>query len=551
MPAGAPIPPFSPEPPADPVTLSQPQLDALKAQIHAFKLIQRGMPQEIDGKTVLDRVVDNAVQNQKAEEDSQNETRIAFSKGPRLEEKTESPVYPHNAYLQDKQRALRQAVVTRLGEATILPGDREEDGRFRKQHIRDVRQTESLERWQRVGREKRVKQKHLDYPKTICDHGKRMLDASCLAQGKSLKLARAVLKYHVDAKKGEQKRIERISKKRLKALKNDDDEAYLKLIDTAKDTRITHLLRQTDSYLDSLAQAVRDQQRDDHKPGGQIVDGSAFGASRMEGRGYHQRRRRREEEEGRLLLHRSSYPGEDYQSAKHPVGGTLKEYQLKGLRWMVSLYDNRLNRTLADEMVPLTNTLTTLVTTGTIVATTSRLLSDLSASCTGTKSVERQEITASSQTSPGQHSSEVTSGDLNGNEFGDDIRAQYESYHVVQQTGGTNDGEDATYHTAADRPAATPMLSTLGAQLQKSRLFTGTKALAGAGQSKIPFPHRDLRPSMRFLATKVRLPNPSLQSVAHKLCEDGSKGGPRGCKGPSHPSFPHRNGHHSKRINLE
>ena len=32
------------------------------------------------------------------------------------------------------------------------------------------------------------------------------------------------------------------------------------------------------------------------------------------------------------------------------VGGTLKEYQIKGLEWMVSLYNNSLNGILADEM---------------------------------------------------------------------------------------------------------------------------------------------------------------------------------------------------------
>lgn len=32
------------------------------------------------------------------------------------------------------------------------------------------------------------------------------------------------------------------------------------------------------------------------------------------------------------------------------VGGTLKEYQIKGLQWMVSLYNNKLNGILADEM---------------------------------------------------------------------------------------------------------------------------------------------------------------------------------------------------------
>ncbi|KAG8987114.1 hypothetical protein FRB90_003591 [Tulasnella sp. 427] len=431
----------------------------IRDAVHTADRSADEVKQEIDGKTVLNRVVDSAVQVHKAEEDGQNETRVAFPKGPRLEENTESPVYPYNAYvhplehlkqrshpsqlqaskqqlvlvpslipkgldpyqllaernryidariaqriqelseltstmglgglespidtddldedsaltkqnhiaptahgklralielkslqLRDKQRALRQAVVARLGEATILPGDRKEYKRFRKQHIRDVRQTESLERRQRVEREKRVKQKHLDYLKTICDHGKGMLDANRLAQGKSLKLARAVLKYHVDVEKEEQKRIERISKERLKALKNDDEEAYLKLIDTAKDTRITHLLRQTDSYLDSLALAVRDQQRDDHRPGGQVVDESTFGASRMEDEDTIND----EDEEKKKKV--------DYYSIAHRiqekvttqpgilVGGTLKEYQIKGLQWMVSLYNNRLNGILADEM---------------------------------------------------------------------------------------------------------------------------------------------------------------------------------------------------------
>ena len=32
------------------------------------------------------------------------------------------------------------------------------------------------------------------------------------------------------------------------------------------------------------------------------------------------------------------------------VGGKLKKYQLKGLKWLVSLYNNKLNGILADEM---------------------------------------------------------------------------------------------------------------------------------------------------------------------------------------------------------
>ena len=32
------------------------------------------------------------------------------------------------------------------------------------------------------------------------------------------------------------------------------------------------------------------------------------------------------------------------------TGGTLKDYQLKGLQWLVSLYNNNINGILADEM---------------------------------------------------------------------------------------------------------------------------------------------------------------------------------------------------------
>lgn len=33
-----------------------------------------------------------------------------------------------------------------------------------------------------------------------------------------------------------------------------------------------------------------------------------------------------------------------------PPGATLREYQMVGLQWMVSLYNNKLNGILADEM---------------------------------------------------------------------------------------------------------------------------------------------------------------------------------------------------------
>lgn len=281
--------------------------------------------------------------------------------------------------LVDKQRRLRETALRSLDEAGVLTTDRAVQKKVKKHAQRDARRTEELERRQRTEREKKVKQKQNDYVEQIVRHGRELVRASAVAADKGRRLGRMVLSYHVTTEKEEQKRVERISKERLRALKADDEEAYMALLDTAKDTRITHLLRQTDAFLDSLAQAVVAQQNDDvHQHGGladeaafETEDGPAdeamFGAVNMvdevgdedsanaPATGAADAAADGAEGAGK--------PKVDYYAVAHRisekitaqptilVGGTLKEYQIKGLQWMVSLYNNRLNGILADEMV--------------------------------------------------------------------------------------------------------------------------------------------------------------------------------------------------------
>lgn len=252
--------------------------------------------------------------------------------------------------LLDKQRAMRAQVAERLTHGSLLPLNRIDFRRIRKPNFKDARTTEQLERRQRAERERRVKQKHVEQLDVIAAHGKEVKEAGRAAQERVLRLGRAVLSFHAHTEKEEQKRIERISKERLKALKADDEEAYMKLIDTAKDTRITHLLKQTDAYLDSLAQAVMEQQRGEFGSDIQFendddpMSEATFGAQKFV-----------DDQEDKTKM--------DYYAVAHRIkekiskqpsiliGGTLKDYQLKGLQWMVSLYNNHLNGILADEMV--------------------------------------------------------------------------------------------------------------------------------------------------------------------------------------------------------
>ncbi|KAF7340173.1 Chromatin structure-remodeling complex subunit snf21 [Mycena venus] len=253
--------------------------------------------------------------------------------------------------LLDKQRLLRAQVAETLTHGSLLPLNRPDFRRYKKPTIRDARVTEQLERKQRIDRERRAKSKHVEQLDVICQHAIQVVTVNRSAQDRVVRLGRSVLNFHQYTEKEEQKRMERIAKERIKALKADDEEAYMALVDNVKDTRITHLLRQTDSYLDSLAQAVASQQNEsgpmdmrfemEQGPATEATFGAKISAEDA-----------KENSNAKVdyyaVAHRISE-----KITRQPsllVGGTLKEYQIKGLQWMVSLYNNRLNGILADEM---------------------------------------------------------------------------------------------------------------------------------------------------------------------------------------------------------
>lgn len=146
-------------------------------------------------------------------------------------------------------------------------------------------------------------------------------------------LARFVHNFHNNTEKEESKKMEKTAKQRLQALKANDEEAYIKLLDQTKDHRITHLLKQTNSFLDSLAKAVRVQQAEQDEVEEEMEDTTDELREKID---YYQVAHRIKEE---VKVQPSIL-----------VGGELKEYQIKGLQWMVSLYNNKLNGILADEM---------------------------------------------------------------------------------------------------------------------------------------------------------------------------------------------------------
>ena len=151
------------------------------------------------------------------------------------------------------------------------------------------------------------------------------------------------VKSHLEwLEKKEQDQKDKQEKERVKALKAQDFEAYIDLVQKTKNTRILELLNQTDSFLRQIGAKVKIQKGENPN---NVTDEEI--------------RRNSSEEEVVSYLKNSN---KIYYNLTHSMreeikeqpslleGGSLKSYQLIGLQWLVSLYNNKLNGVLADEM---------------------------------------------------------------------------------------------------------------------------------------------------------------------------------------------------------
>lgn len=209
-----------------------------------------------------------------------------------------------------------------LGEPLAI--DRLAYRRAKRQSHDEIRESDREERKKHIAKENKRRQKHQVYLRAVVAHSREFFSFHKNLQGNVVKAAKAV-KAVIDQKIQRAEREEdRHEKLRLKALKANDMEAYSKLVAEAKNERLTYLLEQTDHYLDNIRNLVQQHRSTisldaDAEPKG----GDYLG----------------------LLQH-----GDLPRQPAMLVGGDLKEYQLQGLQWMASLYDNKLNGILADEM---------------------------------------------------------------------------------------------------------------------------------------------------------------------------------------------------------
>ena len=214
-----------------------------------------------------------------------------------------------------------------------------------------------------------VKSKHKKKWKALFDHHAEFTAFHKNVRKRCAGLANAVVR-HFDSIKTEEERLqERNEKERMTLLRMNDEEGYRKLIDNQKDGRLKHLLDKTDEYMKSMDDLIRGHQQVEEtsaKRRSSMVSRADSAAIVTEGDGDGPGPET--ETETAAVEGENAPPTEKERTHQMKYGvahrvqetvteqpdmlkfGTLKDYQVDGLEWLLSLYNNRLNGILADEM---------------------------------------------------------------------------------------------------------------------------------------------------------------------------------------------------------
>lgn len=259
--------------------------------------------------------------------------------------------------LRDLQKAMREKILRITNELRNVDAFNDRAGlrKGKRQSMRDARLALVGEgAAERVPRRLVRDREGSDLAKVIIQQQRDLQSQWRSVAQRRARLVKQIMHHHSNFEKEENRRTERIMKERMKALKNNDEAAYYKLLDQEKDVRLTFLLKQTDEFLVNLAEKVKAHQEVTEqrlltdiggfsRTSSMIIDDSSLATATFIN----------EEKEGKLgdfysKIHKAQVMIEE--APKMLQGGRLKDYQMKGLQWMVSLHENRLNGILADEM---------------------------------------------------------------------------------------------------------------------------------------------------------------------------------------------------------
>ena len=225
---------------------------------------------------------------------------------------------------QVRNQGLRN-LAKRTSEVTLL--DPEKYKRVKLEPKKHSRALDRLIKKTRQTVSDQLSKQHKEFARHIASHQTEFLKFHRNAKVEAGKVARAIR----DAADKNQKRKEKdtlaAERARMAALKANDMDAYSKLLEDTKNERLQFLMDKTERHFSQISTSLLQERN---------KDGSVQSAGGGTSSYYASAHLKQEEVRQPSIL----------------VGGDLKEYQMAGLQWMVSLYNNKLNGILADEVSP-------------------------------------------------------------------------------------------------------------------------------------------------------------------------------------------------------
>eukprot|EP00127_Corallochytrium_limacisporum_P005055 Clim_evm10s198 gene=Clim_evmTU10s198 len=242
----------------------------------------------------------------------------------------------------------------------------------------EIARQEARQRAEKERIKRAQSQKNLN---NILSRQREILNAARERKARAQRTAREIV-HHLQRIEREKKRAEeRMEKERMRRLMMEDEEGYRKLVDERKDKRLAHLLDQTDDFIRNLTSMLKEQKRSIAEIGAAqdarqreraLTEEAADQTATDDPEAYKKEQEKKSLEDAKAKIQEAYIVDDDegsnptadaaYYLEAHTVKeevkeqpsmlefGKLKHYQVQGLEWLVSLYNNKLNGILADEM---------------------------------------------------------------------------------------------------------------------------------------------------------------------------------------------------------
>ncbi|KAI3983237.1 hypothetical protein MKX01_013304 [Papaver californicum] len=283
-----------------------------------------------------------------------NKLKEVVSSSDDISTKTKSVIELKKLQLLQLQRRLRSEFAHDFFKPTTSEIERLKTFKKHK-HGRRVKQLEKYEQKMKEERQKRIRERQKEFFSEIEVHKERLEDCFKIKRERWRGFNKYVKEFHKKKERIQREKIDRIQREKINLLKNNDVEGYLRMVQDAKSDRVKQLLKETEKYLQKLGSKVQESKalarqfevEMDENRASPVVEKNEVA---VENEDENDQAEHYLESNQKYYLMAHSIKESIAEQPASLQGGKLREYQMNGLRWLVSLYNNHLNGILADEM---------------------------------------------------------------------------------------------------------------------------------------------------------------------------------------------------------